>query len=95
MLIQKPLSKHDVVTIKLATGEELIARYDSETETHITVSKASVVASNQTGMGLIPWIMSAEPGTVSLNKNSVVAYTPTAKEIADKFTELTTTIKMV
>jgi hypothetical protein len=95
MLIQKPLKSQDIVTIKLSNGEELIARYESETDTHFTVSKASVVAANQNGMGLIPWIMSAEPGTVILNKNNIVAYTPTTKDIADKFTELTTTIKMI
>lgn len=95
MLIQKPLAKNDVITIKLLGGEELIARFEDETDTHITVAKASVVASNPQGMGLIPWVMSAEPGTLKLNKLTIITFTPTAKPIADKFTELTTDIQLI
>jgi hypothetical protein len=95
MLLQKPLCKNDVVTIKLIGGEELIARFEDQNEKHLIVSKVSVVAANPQGMGLIPWIMSAEADKVELNKALIATFLPTTKEIADKFTELTTSIKLV
>ena len=32
MLLDKPLQPNDVVTIKLITGEEIIARYEGQSE---------------------------------------------------------------
>ena len=39
MLIQKTLDQGDIVSIKLLTGEEVLGRYDSETDTEIHVKK--------------------------------------------------------
>ena len=44
MLIQKPIEKNDVVTVKLLTGEEIIGRFEGEDENGLHVSRASVVA---------------------------------------------------
>ena len=95
MLLQKPLTTNDVVSIKLVSGEELIARFQSESDTHLVVSKVSAVGANQNGMGLMPWIVSANTDELKLNKQTVVAYAPTEKEIASKFTEMTSSIKLV
>jgi len=95
MLIQKPLTRNDVVTLKLLTGEEVIAEYDSEDEHVVKVSKPSVVAANGEGMGLIPWVMSSMPKLISINKKTIIAYMPTDEAIAKKFTSLTSSIARV
>lgn len=96
MLIAKPLEKNDVITIKLMNGEEILGRFENENDKEIVVSRASVVAANPDGkMGLVPWLMSASPEKVSINKDTVVAYLPTVEEIAKVFTEATSSIQLV
>ena len=96
MLIAKPIEKKDVVTIKMMNGEEILGRFESETDEELIVSRASVVAANPDGkMGLVPWLMSASPEKVSINKGTVVAYLPTVEEIAKVFTEATSSIQLV
>jgi hypothetical protein len=95
MLVQKPIAKNDIITIKLTTGEELIAKFIEESETELVVERATTMAANpQGGLGLVPWMMSAMPDKISLNKSTVLAYTQTVKEIADKFVEATTNIQL-
>lgn len=96
MLIAKPIEKNDVVTIKLMNGEEVLGRFESENDDELIVSRASVVAANPDGkMGLVPWLMSASPEKISINKNTVVAYLPTVEEIAKVFAEATSSIQVV
>lgn len=95
MLIQKPLAKNDVVTCKLLTGEELIATYESETDTVLTVHKPATLAQGPQGMGIIPWMMSAKADKIELNKNTVIATAPTDEEIAKAYTQATTDIQLV
>jgi len=95
MLLQKPIAKNDIITIKLTTGEELIAKFLEESDTQLVVERATTMAANpQGGLGLVPWMMSAMPEKISLNKSTILAYTQTVKEIADKFVEATTNIKL-
>lgn len=95
MLVQKPIAKNDIITIKLTTGEELIAKFIDDSETELVVERATTMAANpQGGLGLVPWMMSAMPDKISLNKSTVLAYTQTVKEIADKFVEATTNIQL-
>jgi len=95
MLIEKPLEKNDVITIKLSTGEEIIAKFVEEKDDTLVVERATTMAANpQGGLGLVPWMMSAMPEKISLNKSTILAYTLTVKEIADKFIEATTNIQL-
>jgi hypothetical protein len=40
-------------------------------------------------------MMSSAPEKISINKSTVVTYSPTVEQIADKFTEATTNIQIV
>lgn len=96
MLIQTPPEKNDIISLKLLTGEEIIAQFQEETESTIDVTRASIVAANpQGGLGLVPWMMSSAPEKICINKNTVVTYSPTVEQIADKFTEATSSIQVV
>ena len=95
MLLEKPIKKGSIITIKIVTGEEIIARLEEETEEGLVVTKASIVAPNpQGGLGLVPWMMSAVPDKVLLTSQNVVAYHITVDQIADKFIEATTDIAL-
>lgn len=93
MLLQKSLKKNDIVTIKLLTGEEIIAQYEADEENYLQVTRASIVAPNpEGGLGLVPWMMSSAPESIKLNKDTIVTYAPTVEGIATKFIEATTNI---
>ena len=95
MLMQRPIKKGSVVSIKIITGEEIIARFEEEGEEGLVVSKASIVAANpQGGLGLVPWMMSSAPDKITIKNTSIVAYSATVDEIADKFTEATSEIQI-
>ncbi len=95
MLLEKPIKKGSIITIKIVTGEEIIARLEEETEEGLVVTKASIVAPNpQGGLGLVPWMMSAVPDKVLLTSQNIVAYHITVDQIADKFIEATTDIAL-
>jgi len=96
LLIQKPITKNDIVTLKLLTGEEVIAIYVEEDAVSVTVSKPSVIGANPSGgMGLLPWIMSAMPNTITINKHTIITYVITDASVAKKFSELTSSIARV
>ncbi len=95
MLLEKPIKKGSIVTVKLNSGEELVARFESEDDDSLNISKVRTVAHGQQGLGIIPWMMTSQTATISINKSTVVAYTPTDEEIAKSYQENTTDIKLV
>jgi hypothetical protein len=94
MLIQKPLDAGDIVSIKLLTGEEVLGRYVSETDTEIHVKKPCTLAMGQQGMGIVAWMLTTQPETTKLNKHTVIAHAPTDAEIAKAYIEATSSIKL-
>jgi len=94
MLLDKPVSKNDVITIKTQAGEEVVATFVEETDTALVVSKPTSIAQGPQGMGMIPWMVTAQANKISLNKSSVVAFTVTDEEIAKGYTEATTGIQL-
>jgi hypothetical protein len=95
MLLSKQLKIGDVVSIKLLTGEEVIARYEGEEDDSIILSKAATLAANpQGGLGIIPWMMSANPEKLYINTNAIIAKAPTDKELADTYIASTTNIQI-
>ena len=94
MLLEKPIKENDIVSIKLVTGEELIATYSEVTDDYLVVKKPATIAANQQGMGIIPWMMTARPEKLQLNRNTVIAMGPTDESIAKSYTEATTDIQL-
>jgi len=95
MLKVNKFDKNDIISIKLLAGEEIIAKFISDEENSVIVERATTMAANpQGGLALVPWMMSALPEQIELNKATIITMSPTAKEIADKFIEATTSIQL-
>ena len=95
MLKVNKFDKNDIISIKLLAGEEIIAKFISDEENSVIVERATTMAANpQGGLALVPWMMSALPEQIELNKATIITMSPTAKEIADKFIEATTNIQL-
>ena len=96
MLIDKGVSAGEVVTLKLTSGEELVARLDEETSTHYKLEKPMVIAMGQNGPGLMPYLFTVSlDKTIPLSKNTVTVAVASDKTFADQYIKSTTGIQLV
>ena len=95
-LIKKPVKTGEVVTIKLTTAEELIARLDADDETKIRISRPMTLSYGPQGVGMTPWLITVEnDNAVEIEKKYVMFMAVTMKKAADQYIEGTTGIKTV
>ena len=96
MLANKQYNTGDIVTFKLNTSEEIIARVTEDTMVDFKIGKpVSLVPTPKGGLGMVPALFSVElnTGSISLQKSSVVMHAPTRKDVADEYIKGTTGIK--
>lgn len=95
MLLNKSLNQGDVVTFKFVSGEEVIARYQSETLTDYQVTKPITLTPTPNGsIGMIPTVFSGDTsGNLSFNKSAITVVVISKKEFADEYTKATSSIK--
>jgi hypothetical protein len=95
MLINKGVAVGEVITLKLTSGEELIAKLSEETPTHYKLSKPAVIGMGQKGPGLMPYLFTVNPDReVSLLKSTVTVCEATDETFAKQWIETTTGIKL-
>ena len=93
--MQIALTPNQVYTIKLNSGEELVAKVTQAVGDFITIEEPVSIAPSQQGMQMIPSIFTADPkGEFKLNTTSVAMYAETDDNIKDKYLEATTGIKV-
>ena len=93
MLLETPYKNGDTVSLKLTSGEEVVARLEEESGSTYTLHKPMVLVAGQNGLGLAPFMFSV--GTESkfkINSNVVVCVIKTEKELASQYTQQTTGI---
>ena len=96
MLIEKGVSAGDVITLKLTSGEELVARLDEETSTHYKLTKPMVIGMGQQGPGLMPYLFTvSQDRTIPLLKSTVTVVVTSDKVFADQYIQQTTNIQVV
>lgn len=89
------LEKDQVYTVKLSSGEELVAKivdFDSHT---VQVSDPVSVSPSPQGMALLPSLFTYEPGKpVTININCIAAWAPTDESVCSKYIQATTGIQV-
>jgi len=95
MLIDKGVSAGEVITLKLTSGEEIVAKLIEETPTHYKLSKPMVIGMGQKGPGLMPYLFTVAPEKeVKLLKTTVTVAEATDKTFADQFITSATGIQL-
>jgi hypothetical protein len=96
MLIDKGVTEGEVITIKLTSGEELVAKLVEDGPLYYKLSKPMVIAMGAKGPGLMPYLFTVDPDKeVKLLKSTVTVAEATDKAFADQFIQSTTGIKLV
>jgi hypothetical protein len=95
MLIDKGVSAGEVVTFKLTSGEEVVAKLVEETSTHYKLARPMVLSMTQQGVGMMPYLFTVSPDKeVKLNKATITMVEATDKRFADQFIQSTTGIEI-
>lgn len=95
MIIDRGVSAGEVVTLKLTSGEELIAKLVEESSTFYKLNRPMVIGMGQQGPGLMPYLFTVHPTKdVKIQKSSVVVVENTDEQFAKQFLESTTGIKL-
>ena len=96
MLINKGVGIGEVITLKLTSGEELIAKLVEETDTYYKLSRIQVIGMGPKGPGLMPYLFTVSPDAdVRLQKSTVTVAEATDEAFAKQFLESTTGIALV
>lgn len=94
MLIDKGFSQGDTVSLKLINGDELIARFEEETDKYYKVSKPMGVTLASTGLGMIPWVFLGENDKFNLKKEHVFVIVRSKDDAAKQYLQGTTGIAL-
>jgi len=95
MLIDKGVSVGEVITLKLTSGEEIVAKLIEDAVSYYKLKNPCVIGMGQKGPGLMPYLFTVSPDKeVKLLKTTVTVCEATDKQFADQFIESTTGIKL-
>ncbi len=96
MLIDKGVAVGEVITLKLTSGEEIVAKLVEETDAYYKLSKPMVIGMGPKGPGLMPYLFTVHPDKeVKLAKITVTMAEATDTDFAKQFVETTSGIKLV
>jgi DhnA family fructose-bisphosphate aldolase class Ia len=95
MLIDKGVTAGEVVTIKLTSGEELVAKLVEDGPLFLKLSKPLVLSMSPQGVGMVPYLFTVSPDKeIKVNKSTVVVLEASDKQFADQYLQGTTGIKL-
>ena len=91
----KNIKIDEIYSIKLSSGEEVVAKITRADDTTVDLSDPVSVAPGPQGMGLMPSMFTADPGLqITLNTSTITMYCETADPVKMKYIEATTGIKV-
>ena len=95
MLIDKGVTEGEVITLKLTSGEEIVAKLVEDSASYYKLSKPMVIGMGQKGPGLMPYLFTVHPDkAVKLLKATVTVAEATDEAFAKQFVESTTGIAL-
>jgi|TARA_B110000858_G_scaffold198513_1_gene265981 hypothetical protein len=99
MLVTSNFKKNDAISIKLSTGEEVVARFYTDTRDELKVIRPKVLTLNpENGNAmLIPWLMSTDADNndvVVIHNKQVVAVAKPSAGLANSYLNSTSSLKI-
>lgn len=88
------MEQNKVYTIKLISGEELIARVKQENGITELIKPRSIAMTGNGGFGMMPWLVSAPDSNVLIADTSIVGAVETGSMVATQYIKQTTGIQV-
>jgi len=96
MIIQTPYKVGDIVSVKLSSGEEMVATLESETSTDVILRKPLMLVAGQQGAGLAPFMFTVDQDAkYTVKLNNIICIVKTAKDATSTYTQSTTGLTVV
>ena len=95
MLIETPYKKGDTISLKLTSGEEVVARLEDENAEagNIVLHKPLMVTATQQGLGLAPFMFTIGPdANVKVSTSKIVCIVKTREAMSKQYIQSTTGI---
>ena len=89
------ITANDTISIKLMSGEEIVARFLEHDAEYIAVQRPMAIVNLPSGVGLGPFMFTVpQHGEYKIVKNNVVTWAKTEVNMAKKYGEGTTGLKL-
>ena len=96
MLVSRGYQEGDIVSFKLTTGDEIVARVASSDSDSFEISKPCTVMPSPQGMGLIQSLFTADADVnVRLQKQHIIMHAPSIDAMQKHYIKTTTGIEPV
>jgi len=83
----------DIVSLKLSTSEEVIARFESETDETILLNKPMSFMMGPNGVGLVPFFFSAPKDfKVTISKANIICMIIPDENVAKQYQRQTSSV---
>jgi hypothetical protein len=90
MLIYKGPSINDIVTIKLTSGEEIIAKLVHDDNDSVRLSKPLVLTATNNSLGMVPYLFTVNPDKeIKMMKSTIVVMECTDTEYSKQYSSAT------
>lgn len=95
MLIDKGVSEGEVISIKLTSGEEVLAKLVEDGPLYYKLNRPMVLSMGPQGIGMMPYLLTASvEKDIKMFKSAVTVIEATEKSFADAYIQQTTGIKL-
>jgi hypothetical protein len=95
MLISKGVAEGEVITLKLTSGEEIVAKLVEDGAAYYKLKNPQVIGMGPKGPGLMPYLFTVSPDReIKLAKATVTVAEGTDEQFAKQFIESTTGIAL-
>jgi hypothetical protein len=96
MLVSKKYSNGDVVSFKIVTGDEIVARIVEENDGSFLIEKPCTVMPSPQGMGLMQSLFTADADAkIHLHKDHVIMHSPSIEQMQKHYIKTVTGIEPV
>jgi hypothetical protein len=86
---------NQVITFKLNSGEEIIAKVVIANNEYIVIGNPVSIAPTPQGMQMVPSLFTSDSSSeITLRTSSISMFGPTDESLANKYIEVTTGIKI-
>jgi hypothetical protein len=94
MIIETPYKSGDTVSIKLSSGEEMVARFDKQEETVTIIKKPLMLVPTADGkMGLAPFMFTVDQNSkFTIQNANIICIVKTEKNASDLYIARTSQI---
>lgn len=95
MIIDVPYKQNDVISLKLASGEEIVGKLLEEKADLLIISKPLSLTATKEGMGLAPFMFTADlEKKFYFKPYNIICITKTQEDMAKNYIQSTTGIQI-